>query len=681
MSTDAQAHTAFATGYRADIDGLRAVAVIAVIVFHARFFPFSGGFVGVDVFFVISGFLITSIIKKEADRNDFSIAKFYERRIRRIFPALFFLLLAITPLALAVLLPVETIRFGQTLLSTALFAANIYFWQNTGYFAPSAERNPLLHTWSLAVEEQFYIFFPLFLLLLLKLPRRAALLCLGGVVLASLLLAEWQLGTRATAVFYLLPTRAWELLLGTVLALATLRTPSNAVATSAGAAGLALIAASVVLYSPYMDFPGFAAVPPCLGTVLVLYAGQRSSGVVARALSFRPVRFVGKISYSLYLWHLPPLVLARIHLDRELTALESLTLIGAATIASVISWRYVETPFRRVGKADVRWRVIGVGVTASVVFSLLGFGLIASRGAAARFAPEVVVADAAQLDRGYPPTCVGPYATGSSCADAPFEVLVWGDSHAAHYFAGIAQRAAAAGLDARLQWSDGCPAVLDAVPVTLPTGNATLGAPARRSEECAAINDEMLEVIRGNQSIKAVALAGAWDFWAMGVDIGTNEQRYLAARESSEIGVDESRRVLRKGLERTIDELQKLGLQVLLLGQVPDYTRSPSECMARAYAAGAAIDGCRLTRDAALERSAWSRDLLRQLAAAHGAAVFDPSARLCAGSQCLIEAGGTPFYRDSDHLSPEGSLFLGDALPADFFRAAPRPVSAAAGIG
>ena len=213
-------HSAFATGYRKDIDGLRAIAVVAVILFHARFWPFSGGFVGVDVFFVISGFLITSIIKKEFDRREFSIAKFYERRIRRIFPALFFLLLGITPAALLVLLPVETLRFGQSLVATALFAANIYFWRDSGYFSADQERNPLLHTWSLAVEEQFYIFFPLFLWLLLKLARpRLATAGLAIALLLSLALAQWQLPARPDAVFYLLPTRAWELALGGLLAL------------------------------------------------------------------------------------------------------------------------------------------------------------------------------------------------------------------------------------------------------------------------------------------------------------------------------------------------------------------------------------------------------------------------------------------------------------------------------
>jgi SGNH domain-containing protein/acyltransferase-like protein len=470
----------------------------------------------------------------------------------------------------------------------------------------------------------------------------------------------------------LLPTRAWELLLGTALALGGLRAPSATLAASAGGFGLALIALTVVLYSPYMDFPGLAAVPPCVGAVLVLYAGQRATSPIARALSFGPVRFVGKISYSLYLWHLPPLVLARIYLDRELTVAESVVLIAAATAAAVISWRFVETPFRRVGKADVRWRVIGLGVTASAAFSLLGVALIASRGVAARFAPDVVVADAAQLERDYPATCVGPYATGGSCVDKPIDVLVWGDSHAAHYFEGVQRRAAAAGLTAQLQWSDGCPAVLDAVPVTVPIGNATLGAPARRNVACASINDGVLALIRANPSITAVALAGAWDFWGTSVDIGTNERRYLSARDSTEIGLEESQRVLRAGLERTVGELRQLGVQVLLLGQVPDYVRSPSDCMARARAAGMGTASCPRSRDEALARSAWTRETLREIATAHGAAVFDAAGRLCAGSACLIEADGAPFYRDSDHLSPEGSAFLGNALPAEFFHEARR---------
>jgi hypothetical protein len=217
--------------------------------------------------------------------------------------------------------------------------------------------------------------------------------------------------------------------------------------------------------------------------------------------------------------------------------------------------------------------------------------------------------------------------------------------------------------------------VLEATPVTVPTGNATLGAPARRNDSCASLNDQVLALLRANRSITTVALAGAWDFWSSGVDIGTGERRYLAARDSDDLGVDESRRVLRAGLERTVRELRGLGLQVLLLGQVPDYARSPSECLARSRAAGEDAEDCRGPRGAALARSQWSRELLQELAAAHGATVFDPHAQLCAPATCLVEAGGRQLYRDSDHLSADGSAFLGAALPERLFHNAALPVT------
>jgi peptidoglycan/LPS O-acetylase OafA/YrhL len=666
-------HSAFASGYRTDIDGLRAIAVVAVILFHARFWPFSGGFVGVDVFFVISGFLITSIIKKEFDRREFSIAKFYERRIRRIFPALFFLLLAVTPAALFVLLPVETLRYGKTLLATALFGANVYFWRDSGYFSTAQERNPLLHTWSLAVEEQFYVFFPLFLWLLLRLARpRLATLGLAAAALASLALAQWQLHVRPEAVFYLLPTRAWELLLGAVLAAEALPRPGRAAALGAGALGLAAIAASVVLYSPHIAFPGIAAALPCAGAALLLYAGARSDGAIARLLATPPMSFAGKISYSLYLWHLPPLVLARIHLGRELHVGESLALIAAAFGMSVLSYNYVETPFRRLGSVDLRWRAIGVGVAASALFSLLGLGLIGTDGLAARFPSVVVATDAAQEGTKYPPSCIGPNADrgGDFCRTRQFDVLVWGDSHAAAYFRGLERRAASFGLVAQLQWAGGCPPVLDAVPVTVAARrNETLPIPPLLQNDCAELNRDVLDLVR-DLRVKAVALAGAWDFWTEGVDIGTGERRYLRdahAEGNAEDNVEETRRVLRAGLERTISELDKLGIPVMLLEQVPDYLESPSECVARAYLEGLDPASCgRLTVDVRA-RSKASQRLLGEIGTEYGTRVIDPLPTFCPGERCLVEVDGTALYRDSDHLAPQGSIFIGDKIGAKFF--------------
>ncbi|HEX5046806.1 MAG TPA: acyltransferase family protein [Gammaproteobacteria bacterium] len=674
LGDEARAHSAFSGGYRNDIDGLRAIAVVAVMLFHARFWPFSGGFVGVDVFFVISGFLITSIIKKEIDRRDFSIAKFYERRIRRIFPALFLLLFAVTPAALLILLPVETARFGQSLLATAVFGANIFFWRNSGYFQADAERFPLLHTWSLAVEEQFYIFFPLFLLVLLKIARpRVTLLALLAVSLVSLAGAEWQLGPRPETVFYLLPTRAWELLLGAMLAVAALPAPSAGRAAAAGAIGLAAIGASIVLYVPQMRFPGLAALPPCAGAALVLYAGRRADGPIARALAFRPVSFVGKISYSLYLWHLPPLVLARIQLGRELTVYETLALLAGATAAAVLSYRFVETPFRRLGSVDRRWRAIGAGVAASAVFSLAGAALVVSHGLAARYPDAVVAADAAQNDTDYPPSCVGPNAEGNDCRGRAFDVLVWGDSHAAHYFLGLERRAGALGLTAQLQWDGGCPPVLDAIPVTLPArGNELLPPDPEEQTGCADVNRRVLDVVRNSGTVHSVVLAGAWDFWTQGIDIGTNEHRYLrdARQTDAALNVQTSRRVLREGLSRTVAELREIGVDVVLLGQVPDNVRSPSECVARARLDDVDPAACGMFASDARARAAESLRALRDVAAANGARVFDPLPRFCPGTRCVVEAGGAALYRDSDHLAPDGSRFVADALDADVFRAA-----------
>ncbi len=675
MATATKIIPAFDTGYRADIDGLRAIAVTAVILFHAHIPPFSGGFVGVDVFFVISGYLITSIILRDLHHGRFSILTFYERRIRRIFPALFFLLIMLTPLALTLLLPVETLRFGKTLLATALFSANVYFWRSAGYFAPDLQRNLLLHTWSLSVEEQFYVFFPLFLLLLLKLPRRWAVAVLAAALLGSLGLAQWQVHVRTEATFYLLPTRAWELLTGAALALVGVPAPRPLGSLAAGLGGLALVLAPVVAYTRDTLFPGFSAVAPCAGTALLLYAGMVRGGLLARMLGSAPLAFVGRISYSLYLWHLPLLVAARIHLDRELTANETLLAIAAAAAIAWFSYVFVETPFRRAGAPRDRWRVISVGAAVSFLACAIGATLYFSGGVPWRYPSIVVTADAAQVDETYPPSCVGPNAAGArnGCLDAHFDLLVWGDSHAAHYFAGIARHAEAKGLKAQLQWVGGCPPVLGAVPVTVrPPLGSLLEPEPHLNPSCAQLNRETLATIKRSPELKAVVLAGAWSFWSEGLDIGTDERRYLTDGADGPYSVAETRRVLHDGLSRTVAQLRSLGLEVLLLGQVPDDERSPSECLAEAYLAHAEPNACGRRASAVRARMLWSRKTLREIAARYDAYVFDPLATLCADTRCEVEAHGTPLYRDSDHLTSFGSKIAVENLGAEFFDVASR---------
>ncbi len=261
--------------YRADIDGLRALAVLPVVFYHAGFSLFSGGFVGVDVFFVISGYLITSLIYPEITSSTFTYHNFYIRRVRRLFPALFTVVIACFIPAYFWLLPQELEDFGESVASLALFSSNILFWSEAGYFATAAEMKPLLHTWSLAIEEQYYLLFPVFLLGVQRLSPQLLVPATAGLFMTSLLLASTTVYTHPEAAFYLLPSRTWELLLGSLLAMLAIQISHRWLCEILALAGIAMIAAAVFLYDASTPFPGIAALLPCLGTAMVILAGSK----------------------------------------------------------------------------------------------------------------------------------------------------------------------------------------------------------------------------------------------------------------------------------------------------------------------------------------------------------------------------------------------------------------------
>ena len=354
--------------YRADIDGLRAVAIVPVVLFHAGVTAFAGGFVGVDVFFVISGFLITGLIRHEIDKGTFSLAGFYERRVRRLFPALFAMLLAVTLCAAWLLLPADLVDYAKSVLATSLFASNFLFWQEAGYFGRAAEDIPLLHTWSLAVEEQFYILFPLFLAYIAARARKRYVAATALVTAVSFIASVAAVKLAPDAAFYLAPFRAWELGVGALLALGALPTlHRHQVRSIVAVLGLTALLCSMTLFSKATPFPGAAALLPCLGTAAIIWAGTGGHNVVGDALSARPFVLIGLISYSLYLWHWPLLSLGRYYAVRDLNALETGALLTLATLASIASWRYVERPFRgKSGLFDRRGLFNGAGALMGI---------------------------------------------------------------------------------------------------------------------------------------------------------------------------------------------------------------------------------------------------------------------------------------------------------------------------
>lgn len=359
--------------YRREIDGLRALAVVPVVLFHAGFREFSGGFVGVDVFFVISGYLITSLLATEKESGTFSLPNFYERRARRILPALFFVMAACLPFAWLWLPPPAMKDFSQSLVAITGFASNILFWQESGYFQTAAELKPLLHTWSLAVEEQFYLLFPVLILALWPLGRRRLVGVLATVALASFLAAHLGVAYGPDATFFLLPTRAWELLAGALVALCITDghrcLASRPVNEAASVSGIALILYAVVTYDDATPFPGAYALVPTLGTALVIVFA-RPATLVGRVLSSKPFVNIGLLSYSAYLWHQPLFAFARHQgaVDRSADILAGLCI--ASFVLAYLTWAFVETPFRSRGvvhrNAVFRYSIAGALLFASI---------------------------------------------------------------------------------------------------------------------------------------------------------------------------------------------------------------------------------------------------------------------------------------------------------------------------
>jgi peptidoglycan/LPS O-acetylase OafA/YrhL len=430
--------------YRADIDGLRAVAIVLVVLFHATS-RCPGGFVGVDVFFTISGFLITGLLLHEQSRKEFRLADFWVRRVRRLFPAATVMVVATLVAGFFVMLPDDYADLARSAIAQQLLVSNVHFMGKSGYFDGSADLMPLLHTWSLAVEEQFYIGYPLLLLLLGRLPRRmmvAVLLVLAGI---SFGVSDWGVRTHQQATFYLLPTRAWEILIGGLICFAPIpRHRSAWVANLLAGLGLSGILLPAWLLNAATPFPGRAALLPCLATAMVIYANSLTTTWVGRLLQMRPVVFVGLVSYSLYLWHWPILsFLQYLRCDEPSSALLRSGAVAISFILAVVTWRYVELPFRSKDVLPQSKGLLFAAGAAMAVVLASALAIVAFRGLPRRFDPQALsFAAAAHDDNSYRRTVRleslqrGKLPTFGN-VDGAVTCLVWGDSHAMSLIPGI----------------------------------------------------------------------------------------------------------------------------------------------------------------------------------------------------------------------------------------------------
>ena len=547
--------------YRASIDGLRALAVILVLLFHGRVGLFSGGYIGVDVFFVISGYLITTLIVKDQATGHFSLVGFYERRIRRIFPALFLVVFATLAVAAMVMLPPDLSRLGASVLSTSLFAANFHFWkQRLNYLLDKPDFEPLLHTWSLAIEEQFYLLFPIFLLALIRFFKRLDLVFLS-VAAASLALSVYLSATRPHAAFYFSPSRAWELMLGAWLAATNVTgmVPRRLIPVLQWA-GLVMIVGAAVGYGSHTQFPGLAALVPCTGTALLIAWCDRKSRVIG-GLSHPAVVWVGLISYPLYLWHWPLLVLARHALLREPTTFEIALLYFLSAALAAATWHYLEKPIRARNDLMTAGRVFVVAAGVGCLAVTIGGGLRATEGLWA--APPPTVARMLAAAKDYAPFVIGcqnwdprervpPSACALGDSDRPdFDFAVWGDSHAGaitHLLATIGRDIGQKGLQLT---SDNCIPLLQAQ--VFLNGVAT---------DCGARNEAAFEILR-RYRVRRVILAAAWVQYLGDFDKVLGLSDALDAPAGSIA-------TFQLALKQTIDLLRAAGIEVMIVGPVPD---------------------------------------------------------------------------------------------------------------
>jgi peptidoglycan/LPS O-acetylase OafA/YrhL len=642
--------------YRPEIDGIRAIAIISVVLFHGWSSVFPGGYVGVDIFFVISGYLITSIIFTEMKEGRFTYLRFYARRARRILPALLAVIVVTTAAAFLLFLPDDLIENGKIAIYTLLFGSNFRLAAEPGYFHHSMQENPLLHMWSLSVEEQFYLLWPTLLALMLSLlPERRHWQTVLGLGILSLLAAEALVHIWPRSAFFHLPTRGWELLAGALLAMNFIpRTASKARAESLSAIGLVLMIAPIFLYDKETPFPGLAALAPVLGCALVIYSTANERTRVATLLSWKPIVFVGLISYSLYLWHWPIFAFATYELVRPLTSLEAFLGALVAVAAAVISWRFIEQPFRRGGKrpsearSPARWLFIpAIGRAGQVAVALTALLIAAgsffqeSKGAAWRFPPEVRVI-LAQVPRAECPSQMSGPKQSTDCqfGDAPGDLVLWGDSHARHYLPLIANVFG----HGTAYLTSGCVPVKNAQLIT------KSGKPV--TEDCMKNNRYAMERILATKP-KIVVMASRW----ASIEI---EDFYLAD-DKAEKTREASRRTFAYAINETVSTLTHAGIKVVLMGQVPEMLYTPVRCFAPFKQPSWGNCGV-VPRAKAEDRQHHVNETLKTLAENNGIVFFSPFSEFCDNAYCYAIKDGKLFYSDGDHLNREGPMLLVDAL-------------------
>jgi peptidoglycan/LPS O-acetylase OafA/YrhL len=643
--------------YRPDIDGLRAISVLAVILFHAEVPGFAGGYVGVDVFFVVSGYLITQVLMAPSERGlAAQIGHFYIRRCRRILPALGVMLVVSALFACWLFLPGDLARFGLQLGFAAAFIGNWGAWRNIGYFDLDTPFAPLLHLWSLAVEEQFYLVFPVVFLVTGRYVKDRRFALFATAALMSFAFCVWASYYHPRANFFLAPTRAWELLLGALVALGAGHWLSTHPARDAFAgAALLSIVGCVLWYDADMRYPGLYAVVPCLSAAILLAAAGTSVSRVSRWMSAKPLVFTGLISYSLYLWHVPVLAFAGYYEVRPLEPPHLAALLVLVYALSAASWRYIETPPRRGDVLSTDFRFLATAGGATALVALVGIVMWHSQGLPARLS----AADAQLLDfngrlRQDANACrvrsLSDVAAGKFCRygiedAAEADVLVWGDSHAVVLVPAYDSIAAARNVRLHVAWFSACRPFIDA-----PVDDAQL---AELLPTCKGFNHAMLSGIEALDP-ELIILNARWTYPSLDFETPAGKPAHGSAFQMA--------------LERTLRALEAHGRKVCVVGGVPtlEYVMPYAYAMARRRGLDTAFVA--LSRSDAQAQHRQLDLYFRELEKRHAFTFVDPKDALCRGpDECPVVApDGRSVYRDDNHLTVVGAHLLSGSLEACF---------------
>jgi peptidoglycan/LPS O-acetylase OafA/YrhL len=676
-----QPHKHINTQYRPDIDGLRAIAITAVVAFHAGLTGISGGFVGVDIFFVLSGFLITSMLFKEAELTGrIDLPEFYARRVRRLLPAASLVLMVSVILAYFFLIPIgdEQLKFARSAAAAALFVSNIFFWKSSGgYFDGPSDQIPLLHTWSLSVEEQFYLIWPILLIGLVRLSkwrglklRKLVLFALAGMFFCSLATSIWLSQVSPSAGFYLLPSRVWELAAGAFVGVFLQNnwvqqrnqikenSKLNGFITGLACTGVVAICYSVISFDASMAFPGWVALLPVLGTVAVLVAGALCDrNLISKLLSTSPMVMIGKLSYSWYLWHWSLLAFVKINNFGDNDLSNNFVIVCVALILAYLTYHFIENPIRQnkpwafgTRNGALKSGVAMVVSTMLVTLALLGVRQLAQE---TDWSKKIDYANSDYSPLRFKCSRIGskPLETlkKDECevGNKAFTetIVVWGDSHSDHWM----------------------PLILDyfkeyrIIQYSMPGCPPLIGNPHPSIENCQVFNDLVAESIRQDSNVHGVILAARWPAYAGSLVIQSKDKdKYKNTFSDASIQDGVSRVSI--SLERTFKSIYKTDLKILVMGATPEFKHPVPACIFRK--SPEFCQSTRLQNDAYREKSI---QILREaVAKTPNTKLADGYNALCESEYCEVFKNGIILYSDGDHLTGSGAKYALKSMQTEF---------------